>query len=136
MSAWRRKALEFLPQHQTLIERAESPMSLWIDLRLRFLDHVASGEEGAVRAVLRYASWCTAEGAGTGASDTLAAVLVSFYEDLAAERALWPRFKDWFRPNEFEALVQPFQYHPSDQQFAQLRKEFYDGRAKSGRSRK
>ena len=94
MSAWRRKALELLPQHRALIERAESPMSLWIDLHLRFRDHVASGE----RAVLQYASWCTREGAGTGPSDTLTAVLVAFYEDLAGEKELWPRFKDWFSP--------------------------------------
>src|SRR5579859_907973 len=77
---------------RVLIEQAESPMSLWIDWRLRFLDHVASGEQAAERAVLRYASWCTAEGAGSGPSDTLTAVLVAFYEDLASEKALWPRF--------------------------------------------
>jgi hypothetical protein len=135
MSAWRRKAIELLPQHRPLIERAESPMSLWIDLRLRFLDHVASGEQAAERAVLGYASWCTAEGAGSGPSDTLTAALVAFYEDLASEKTLWPRFRDWFRPNEFEALVHHFQYHLSDQEFQQLREEFYGRRSKSGRSR-
>lgn len=135
MSAWRRKALELLPQHRLLIELAESPMSLWIDLRLRFIDHVASGEQAAERAVLRYASWCTVEGAGSGPSDTLTAVLVAFYEDLASEKALWSRFRDWFRPNEFEALARAFRYHLSDQEFQQLREEFYGGRAESGSRR-
>lgn len=85
--------------------------------------------------MLRYASWCTAEGAGTGPSDTLRAVLVAFYEDLASEKALWPRFRGWFWPSEFEALAQTFRYHLSDQEFQQLREEFFACRAKSGRSR-
>jgi hypothetical protein len=110
-------------------------MSLWIDLRLRFLDHVASGEQAAERAVLRYASWCTAEGAGSGPSDALTAVLVAFYEDLASETALWPRFRDWFRPDEFEALARTFRYHLTEQELQQLQEEFYGSRAKSGRSR-
>ena len=135
MSAWRRKALELLPQHRLLIERAESPMSLWIDLQLLFLDHVARGEQSAERAVLRYASWCTAEGAGIGPSDTLTAVLVAFYEKLAGEKSLWPRFKDWFRPDEFEALARPFHYFLSDQEFQQLQEEFYGGRGKTRRGR-
>jgi hypothetical protein len=135
MSAWRRKALELSPQHRLLIERAESAMSLWIDLQLLFLDHVARGEQDAERAVLRYASWCTAEGAGNGPSDTLTAVLVAFYENLASKKAMWPHFKDWFRPDEFEALAQPFHYHLSDQEFQQLREEFYGGQAKTRRRR-
>jgi hypothetical protein len=135
MSAWRRKALELLPQHRTLVESAESPMSLWIELRYRFLDHIASGDRDAERAMLAYASWCTKEGAGSGPSDTLTAVLVSFYEDLAGEKALWPRFREWFRPYEFEALSLPFHYHLSDQEFQKLREEFYSGAAKANRAR-
>jgi hypothetical protein len=135
VSAWRCKALDLLPQHRLVIERAESPMSLWIDLRLRFLNHVASGDLAAEHAVLRYASWCTAEGAGTGPSDTLTAVLVAFYEDLAAEKGLWPRFKSWFRPDEFEVLAKAFHYHLSEEEFEQLRAEFYGNRSKFGRHR-
>jgi len=135
MSAWRRKALELLPQHRALIEQAESPMSLWNELRFRFLDCIASGDRATEGAVLRYASWCTNEGAGTGPSDTLTAVLVAFYEDLASEKSLWPRFREWFRPFEFEALARPFHYHLSAEEFQQLRDEFYGDRTKR-RSRK
>jgi hypothetical protein len=110
-------------------------MSLWIELRYRFLDHIASGDRDAERAMLAYASWCTKEGAGSGPSDTLTAVLVSFYEDLAGEKALWPRFREWFRPYEFEALSLPFHYHLSDQEFQKLREEFYSGAAKANRAR-
>jgi hypothetical protein len=86
VSAWRRKALQLLPQHRVVIERAESPMDLWIKLHLCFLDHVAAVDQAAERAALNYALWCTADGAGHGPSDTLTAVLVAFYENLGGNK--------------------------------------------------
>ena len=37
---WRRKALEALPEFRVPIERASSPMALWIDLLAEFQDAV------------------------------------------------------------------------------------------------
>ena len=135
MSAWRRKALELLPQHRTLIEAAESPMALWIELHLRFCDHVRSGDRAAERAVLEYASWCAHEGAGTGPSDTLTAVICAFYENIGGEKELWPRFKEWFQPREFEGLATAFRYFLTGAEFQHLRETFYAGPRRSTKRR-
>ena len=47
MSAWRRKAIELLPELRLVIEKADSPTALWIDLTFHFVK-IASDADTAL----------------------------------------------------------------------------------------
>lgn len=111
MSAWRRAALESLPELRTLVEAASSPMALWIDLYLRFEGAVTAEDASLVRRVLRYAAWCCSDRSGRLPNDTSTAAACAFYEQLPTRKEFWPSFRTWFTPEQFSRLLPVFAYH-------------------------
>ena len=124
MSAWRRQALTLLPEYREIIEGADSPMAMWIDLHFEFGRAMANPESELVNRFLRYAAWCISPAAGQLPSDTSTAVACAFYEHLPQERSYWSYFPKWFSPPEFESLLPVFSYHVSAQQLEELKKSF------------
>jgi hypothetical protein len=110
MSTWRKEALRAVPQLHRLVESADSPMALWIELYLRFQDAVSAGDKQLERRILGYASWCRSDRSGPLPNDTSTAVICAFYENLARHKEFWPRFPEWFFHEEFAALVPAFSY--------------------------
>ena len=55
MSAWRRKAIELLPELRPTIERADSPTALWTDLSAHFVNIATEAEDSTLRPILMYA---------------------------------------------------------------------------------
>jgi hypothetical protein len=104
MSAWRRKALEALPEEKSVIEEASSPMALWIELHYIFEKLVNEGKESEVRKLLNYAAWCLSPKSGKLPNDTSTAVVCAFYEDIGKNKKMWPYFKEWFFPHEFAEI--------------------------------
>ncbi|MDR3447959.1 hypothetical protein [Dyella sp.] len=86
MSTWRRKAIEYLPEHREIVDRARTPMAMWIELHLRFEDAVEDGDQHMVKRFLRYADWCMSEEAGRLPSETSTATACAFYEHLPQRR--------------------------------------------------
>jgi hypothetical protein len=81
MSGWRRVALEKLPEYRQLIEAAENPMRLWIDLHLEFKDVYRAEilDDGSVRRFYDYARWCLeSPGEGRYLSDAGTAAACAF----------------------------------------------------------
>lgn len=124
MSAWKRQALTLLPEHREIIEAAESPMALWIDLHLEFDRAMANPESELIKRFLRYAAWCISSAAGKLPSDTSTAVVCAFYEHLPQKQSNWPHFRKWFSRSEFDSLLPIFSYHISAQQLEALKKSF------------
>jgi hypothetical protein len=108
-----------------LIEGAESPMSLWIELHLEFEDAIGVKNDERTHRILRYAAWCCSDRSGALPNDTSTVAACAFYEHLPTRKDLWRYFPEWFRPQEFEALLPVFSHHLSEEDLAELRKEYY-----------
>ena len=89
MSTWRRKAIQLLPGKREIIEEAESPMALWINLWLEFEDAAKQNDDATVRRILEYAFWCISPAAGELPSDASTAAVCAFFEHLPTDEALW-----------------------------------------------
>lgn len=131
MSAWRRKAIEAVPQLKSIFEQATGPMEAWIEIRFYFerLDFDADHRE--VVRVLDYAKWCVSEASGKLPNDTSTAVCCAFYEHLSEQKESWVRFRSWFSPQEFESLKGVFAYHLTESDMEALNAEFYGKRRKA-----
>jgi len=125
MSRWRRTALELLPQHKKTIERAHSPMALWIELSMLFEDHVQEGNKEIIRKILDYASWCGSEKSGKLPNDTSTAVYCGFYEDIGGNKSFWPFLNQWFSKAEYEKLKGSFGYFLNEEEVKELNRIFY-----------
>jgi hypothetical protein len=120
MSAWRRKALEALPEFRVPIERASSPMALWIDLLAEFQDAFSRDDSDLVARMLSYARWCWRSPDG----DTVNAVACAFYEHLADHGGMRKAIPQWFTKEEFEELRSLFEYHAGAEVVSDIDKEY------------
>ena len=127
MSTWRREALKRIPECRSVVEEADSPMALWLDLSSEFDGAVESGNNDLVRRILMYGAWCLSERSGRLPNDTSSAAWVGFFEDLPTKREYWPSFREWFYPYESEALLPAFQFLLSDEDFKELRNTYAYG---------
>ena len=124
MSAWRREALERLPEYRSVIEKATGPMALWIELWCHFERAVEKNDNSLVERTLRFAAWCSSEQAGPLPNETSTAAHLAFYEHLPTRRDFWPHMSKWFFPHEFAALLPTFAYHVSEDELADLKKAY------------
>jgi hypothetical protein len=120
MSAWRRTALEALPDFRTLIDRASSPMALWIDLLTEFQEAFSRDDSNLVAKMLSYARWCWRSPDG----DTVNAVACAFYEHLPDHGGMRRAIPRWFTKEEFEELRSVFEYHSGAAIVSEIEKEY------------
>jgi hypothetical protein len=129
VSAWKRTALEKLPECRTLIESSDSPMALWIELHLRF---ERLNDDDFTRRIFEYARWCVeSPGDGGHLSDAGTAAVCAFYEHLPQQAAIRRDLSRWLTREEFTNLREAFRYHLSEQEFLEFEKDFLD-RTKKG----
>jgi len=121
MSAWRRQGIALLPEFRVIVESAESPMAMWIELHLQFDKAMDVGDSSRVERLLRFAAWCVSELSGTLPNDTSTAAAVAFYEHLSQKREYWQYFPKWFPRTEFNHLLPVFSYHLSEKDVADLK---------------
>jgi hypothetical protein len=124
MSAWRRQALTLLPEYRHIIDSAENPMALWIELLMEFRDAMRGRESEKVARFMKLAAWCVSEDAGHLPNDTSTAAAVAFYEHLPENREYWPHFSQWFSPREFEDLLSVFAYHLNPDELEELKTSY------------
>jgi hypothetical protein len=120
MSAWRRTALEALPDFRVLIERASSPMALWIDLLAEFKDGFSRDDSSLVAKVLGYARWCWRSSDG----DTVNAVACAFYEHLPDHGGMRRAIPQWFTKEEFEELRSVFECRAGAEVVSDIEKDY------------
>jgi hypothetical protein len=127
MSAWRRTALETLPEYRQIIEVAEGPMALWIELHLKFEEVYRSEipDDGLIRRFYDYARWCMrSSGEGKYLSDVGTAAALAFYEHLPQTRVIRRDMHRWLTRDEFSDLREVFRCHLSGEEFARFESEF------------
>ena len=78
MSAWRKQALEKLPECRRLIEAADSPMALWIELLGECQDASRNQAEDLICRFYEFARCCWQ----SPSADVRTAVACAFYEHL------------------------------------------------------
>ncbi len=124
MSAWKRTALEKLPEYRGLIEAADNPMALWIELHLKF-ERVS--DDDLIRRIFEYARWCMkSSGEGRYLSDAGTAAVCAFYEHLPQNADIRCELPRWLTREEFASLREAFRYHLSEQEFSDFEAEFLD----------
>jgi hypothetical protein len=128
MSAWKRVALETLPEYRRIIEAATSPMSLWVELDSRFLEAFeARGSDDLIRRFYEYARWCRqSPGTGNHLSDAGTAAVCAFYEHLPRHPIVRRDLGRWLTRAEFNDLKEVFRSRLSEEDFAEFEVEFLE----------
>lgn len=127
MSAWRRVALEKLPEYRQIIGAAENPMALWIELTPRFEDAYVDTikNHGVIRRFFEYARWCLeSPGDGGALSDAGTAAVCAFYEHLPEQEAVRRDLYRWLSRNEFLSFREVWRKSMSEEQFREFESEF------------
>jgi hypothetical protein len=134
MSAWRRAAIEKIPQHHEMIVTASRPMELWVNLSVPFVRaHSAPLDEELIGQVYGYAAWCLA----SRDPNTFTAVVVAFYEDLPQHPEVREHMPWWLSAEEFSGMGEIFRYHlDSYPDYRAFVLEFYRERERLGAAAK
>jgi hypothetical protein len=122
MSAWRRKALEFLPSFRAEIESADTATYLWLEISSEFTQAVDAGDSDFVDGTLKYLIWSFSDEAGMDAQQ---AVNCGFLEDITYNKQHWKYFSKWFTPAQFVQYASSFKHALSDKEFVELENLFY-----------
>ena len=131
MSAWRRVALEKLPEFRKIIEAAETPGMLWIDLRLKFEDaYKEPVDQDLAHRVYEYAGWCLAESKD---QDIETAVALTFYEHLPINKKIRRDMANHLTRESFLGLKEVFKYHLAEGEYEEMEQEFLKQSAQRSR---
>ncbi|SRR5260370_39602282 len=126
MSAWRKIAIEKLPQHRGLIDRSQSVGMLWVDLWLIFVDaHQPPLDEATIKSVYEFASWCMAK---SGNADIETSTICHFYEDLPTEPFVRRELSKHMTRQDFLGMIEVFKYHLSSDEHDSFVREFLDNK--------
>jgi len=120
MSAWRREALQRLPECRRVIEAADNPMALWIDLLGECQDAYKKQDEDLIPRFYDYARWCWQ----SRIDDVVSAVACAFYEHLPTTPVLRRDMPRRFGRAAFKELRDVFCYHLSPDEAAAFEQEF------------
>lgn len=120
MSAWRREALQHLPECRPVIESAKTPMTLWIELLGGCEDAYKKSDEDLIRRFYDFARWCWQ----SPSTDVRTAVACAFYEHLPTTPILRRDMPRRFGRAAFTELRDVFCYHLSSDEAAALEQEF------------
>lgn len=122
MSAWRRVALEKLPECRELIEKADSIGLLWAYIWFEFENaHSKPKNEDLISRFYEYALWCMVE---SNNADIQTSAFVSFYEHLPVVESVRKDMANHLTRDDFFAVKEAFKYFLSEKEYAELQKEF------------
>jgi hypothetical protein len=121
MSAWRRVAIEMLPEFRDIIAKAEQPMQLWVEIGARFQDAFRTGNDDLVRRFFNYAAWCI-DTAKPQATDASTAAWCAFYEHLPSVDGLPQQLHRFMPRTRFIQVKEAFRYHSGENEFDHVQK--------------
>lgn len=122
MSAWRREALQRLPECRKVIESADNPMALWIELLGECEDACRKQAEDLIRRFYDFARWCWQ----SPSADVRTAVACAFYEHLPTTPVLRRDMPRRLGRAAFTELREVFRYHLSPDEAAAFEREFFE----------
>ena len=134
MSAWRRAALERLPQYRLMIEQAESVGMLWEELWDKFVAaHRDPVDEETIRQIFNFAWWAVNDSKN---ADTASATVVRFFEDLPKDKDVCALLPQHMTRDEFLGFVDIFKYNLSEEKHKAFVEDFLKRRALRDRMEK
>lgn len=107
MSAWRRTALQTLPELRAAIDQAATPMALWFELLAEFKAAFHRDDEQQLARILAFARWCWASNSHPVSN----AVACGFYEHLPEHDAMRAAIPRLFRQQEFDQIRSALAIH-------------------------
>ena len=131
MSAWRREALERLPECRESIVSARNSMALWIELLDECGRAFRQRNEDLIRRLYEYARWCRR----SPSIDVRTAVVCAFYEHLPLNPIVRRDMPRRFDRAEFTELREVFLYHLSPDKAVAFEQEYLEGERRLGRER-
>jgi hypothetical protein len=139
MSLWPRTAIEPLPELKTIIDIAENPMMMWIELHLKWERAYAEQlpNDDFIRRIYKYALWCVARPQTNDAStDMPTAVTCAFYESIPLDKRVSANLHRWLTYDDCMGLESVFRYPLSEDEFQALRATFDSDKLKPTRQPK
>jgi len=115
-----------LPELRLVIETADNPMALWIELLGACRDAYQKQNEHLIQRFYDFARWCWQSPSG----DLQNAVACAFYEHLPIEPLLRRDMPRRFGPAAFNELREVFRYHLSPDEAAAFDREFFEAEQK------
>ncbi len=126
MSAWRRHALDQLPECRRIIESAGNPMALWIELQFACEEACRQESGDLVRRFYEYARWCRL----SPSDEASTAVACAFYEHIPISPVLRRDLPRRMGRAEFRQLREIFGCHRSPEELKAFEEEFLAAEAK------
>lgn len=130
MSAWRRKAIELLPEYRQLVEVADTPMFLWTELESVFSRASEQEDISTLSKIFDYAQWCWKE---SRYDDTINGALIGFYENIPSRKEDWWTVPRFIQSADFNRLEQVFRYFLTDEQFTSFHDYYNEERRRHER---
>lgn len=122
MSAWRRKAITYLPMCKKCIEQAGSIHELWIELWFEFQKaHNVPKNIPLVRGVYAFAGWCLTQ---SGNQNIQSATIVNFFESIPTDRQVREELSAQMSVEDFYGMEQAFRYHLTQEEYQAFVAEF------------
>lgn len=125
MSAWRREAIEFLPEYKETIEKAQSPSELWIELGNYFELAFRNSDKETITCILKFMRYALANAKDNSPSSSKQAIYCGFLEELARNKQYWNEFNKWFSRVEYLDYRNSFGYTLSEKEMKELDDLFY-----------
>lgn len=122
MIYWRDLAAERIPALKLIVESADNPMALWIELEFRLDAAYEEADQHLIQQIYGYAHWSYFEAQDV---DVVEAVACAFYEHLPLNSVVKKDLPNWLTYREFKALAAVLHYHQSDEEFAEL-SDYFD----------
>lgn len=114
MSAWRRKAIEYLPSFKETAEHCQTLSEFWMEAWCEFSDAYREEPRNAsvIAGVYEFALWCWHGSDFKGNNiDLITAAFGCFFERLPREPIIRQDIPNWLCPDECEVLLAgPFSY--------------------------
>ena len=124
MSAWRRTAIEKLPNYRKLIEQSANISEFWGEITAEFAKaHRDPIDEAIIGKVYEFAWWVVGE------SDIADTALVWFFEDLPTDRRVRELLPRFMSRDQFLGMIEIFKYPLSAEDHAEFVRDFLKQRA-------
>lgn len=115
--------MKMLPELQSKIKEAETPMALWVQIIFYFDEaYEEPGNEDLIRRIYAYADWCIYQDAGETAEEHLpTCVVVCFWEHIPTFKPARDDIPRWISFDDLMLNEHIFKHSLSDEEFAELK---------------
>ena len=115
--------MKMLPEIQSEIEDAESPMALWIEIVFYFDEAYEEPKNSDfIRRVYGYADWCLGQDIGETADEHLPTCVVTcFWEHIPTNKAARDDMPRWFSFEDVMANKHFFEYLLTEEEIKELK---------------